>query len=299
MSVQPDPAPQVIDLRAFVDVLRRRKWTVAFVTILVIGLALGFIYVRTPVYTSTSRVEVRPLTTDALLTGLSADTYVNMDTEAARVVSEPVAAIAAPMIGAAPNSGVTADVSVAVPTSTTYLDISCTKLTPEQALACATAFANAYVKVRVDTAKGTYDEAIGVEQKKIDTAQQRSTPTVLNSRRQGRPRRRTSRARSTGSIRSSASKNRRSRTCPRPNPNAAVDDGGSDAPIPSLQQGLHHDWPDRWDPRACARGRDRLRAREDGRAHRGTGTWRPRSGHRCWRWSPISAAGGRGRNLAW
>jgi capsular exopolysaccharide synthesis family protein len=154
-----DPEPQIIGARGFLAVIRRRRWSIALVTLIVTGLAIGFIAWREPVYTSTARVEVRPTTLGAPL-----EPFANMETEAARVTSEPVAALAARELGTDRSSPTelahaTSGVDVSIPGNTTYLDISCTESSPEMATACADAFANAYATDRIDTAQKSYREA--------------------------------------------------------------------------------------------------------------------------------------------
>ena len=86
MEDQADQQPQLVDLREFVGILRRRKWTVIITALLVTGVALGLVAIRTPVYTSKSQVEVRPLTMNS---DPNAIYYIqqSMNTEAERVTS--------------------------------------------------------------------------------------------------------------------------------------------------------------------------------------------------------------------
>ena len=95
--------------------------------VLVTALALGFVAWRPPVYTSRAQVEVRPLTIDEQLQPFASDSFVNMDTEAARVTQEPVAKLAAPALGLDPDSPAdlaeaVAGVDVSVQANTTFLE---------------------------------------------------------------------------------------------------------------------------------------------------------------------------------
>jgi len=153
---QPQPESQLIDLREFFRVLRRRKWVVLIACIVVVGVALGVVYLRTPLYTSRAEVEVQPSTTDEQLQDI------NMETEATRVTQEQVAALAAPALGVNAGSArqlerVANDVVVSVPPNTTYLNIDCTATAAAQAQACARAFSDAYVEERVARAQDRYD----------------------------------------------------------------------------------------------------------------------------------------------
>src|SRR4051794_2553851 len=120
MQQQTDPEPQLIDLRGFLGVIRRRRIAVFIIACLVVGLALFMVWRRPALYTATARVEVRPLTADASQYGYY-DLLQSMDTEAARVSSTEIATAAA-ALGAPAGSTATAT----VPPNTTYLDISCT-----------------------------------------------------------------------------------------------------------------------------------------------------------------------------
>ena len=145
----PEDEPRQIDLREFFAVLRRRKWSVIPVTLLVIGSALSVMYLRTPQYTSSARVEVLPKTAQDTL--VPAYTLTNMDTESARVTSTQIEGRAAALLvagGQAASLATDADVSVSVPANTTDLDITCTTGQASTAQACAQAYADAYVADR-------------------------------------------------------------------------------------------------------------------------------------------------------
>jgi capsular exopolysaccharide synthesis family protein len=174
---QQEPDPPLIDLRELLDVVRRGHWLITFVAVLLTILAVASIFLRSPVYTSRAEVEVQPLSTDALQ-AVSASGFVNMDTEAARVTQEPVAALAAPAFGlnaASPSdlAEAAANVTVSVPANTTFLEISCTEPHPRTAQTCASAFANAYIRYRVDGAKRAYNDAAQAAYAKIRQANRR------------------------------------------------------------------------------------------------------------------------------
>ena len=95
--------PQPLDLRRLLSVLRRRRVSIALVTVSITLLAIGLVAWRAPVYTSVAQVEVRPLTIDEQFQA-APDAAVNMDTEATRVTQEPVAKLAAAPLGLDPES---------------------------------------------------------------------------------------------------------------------------------------------------------------------------------------------------
>jgi capsular exopolysaccharide synthesis family protein len=173
-----EPETKAADLRGFLGIARRRIWWIALVAVLVTVAAVGLIAQRTPIYTSKAEVEVRPLTAGEPVQSFNG--FVDMDTEAARVTQEPVAALAAPTLGLDPNSPsdletAATDVSVSVPANTTYLEISCARPSPESASGCASAFADAYIKYRIEDAKSLYDGAAVAAYQQIQKATDRIT----------------------------------------------------------------------------------------------------------------------------
>ncbi len=152
---------QLIDLRQFLSVVRRRKWTVILTVVVVVSLAIFMVYRRAPVYTADARVEVRPLTTSSLLQGYIYDLQSGMDTEAQRVTSQSVVSIAADDLKISPADAqdLSGSVSASVPANTTYIDVSCTQPSPEEAQLCAQAFADGYVKDRNAGAQSAYVDA--------------------------------------------------------------------------------------------------------------------------------------------
>lgn len=175
---RPERDPQLLDLRSLLTLLYRRRWSIALVTIVITALALGFVRLRAPVYTSLARVEVRPLTIDEQMQPFASDSFVNMETEAARVTEEAVTRLAAPAIGLDPTSPTALadavdDVSVTVRVNTTYLDISCTKPSPRTARGCAAAFAAAYIQHRIEGARALYTDTVEAEYLRIQQADER------------------------------------------------------------------------------------------------------------------------------
>jgi receptor protein-tyrosine kinase len=165
----------LVDLRDLLALLRRRKRSIFLWTILITVLAVGFVAWRTPSYTSLAEVEVRPLTLDEQLQPVASDSFVNMDTEAARVTQEPVARLVAPALDLDPKSPAdlaeaTKDVDVTVRANTTFLEISCTEATREKAQLCAASFAAAYIQDRVENARNLYAQRVEAGQEKIQQA---------------------------------------------------------------------------------------------------------------------------------
>jgi len=162
MDVQREPESQLVDLREFVGILRRRKLIVIVTTLLVALLAVGLVSRRTPMYSATSRVEVRPLTAESSQYTSFYDLQTSMDTEAEKVTSTDVSNLAATM-----GAPVGASVSTSVPANTTLIDITCTSVEPAEAQKCATAYAAAYVQDRKAFAQSIYTDATKAPQEQI------------------------------------------------------------------------------------------------------------------------------------
>ena len=169
-----EPEHQMIDLREFLGVIRRRRLAVVVIACVVVGLALFMVWRRPAMYTATSRVEVRPLTAEGSQYAYY-DLQSAMDTEAARVSSSQIADRAY-TLGAPQGSTATAS----VPPNTTYIDISCTEAVPTDAQACANAFAQAYVDDRVQQANDIYDALAAPLQAAIDDANARIAELTKN-----------------------------------------------------------------------------------------------------------------------
>lgn len=153
MSDRPSPSDTPGDLRAYVSVLRRRKWIVILVTLISVGAAAFYSYRQTPMYDSTSRVLVRPLNPSQILQGSSLAT--SMDTEIALVSSPAVAGRAAAIVGdGALEPG---SVSASSPVNTTFLDITYTAPTATDAQRWSQAYAEGYIENREAEAQGIYE----------------------------------------------------------------------------------------------------------------------------------------------
>ena len=131
-----------MDLRELGSVLRRRKWSVILVTLITVAAAMYLVYRRTPVYSSSASVEVRPTTAEATLAGYYFDPAI--DTEAARVTSLQVTEEAQKILAQTGQDPALLDegtVGVLVPANTNYLTITCTSLDPDGARICAGLYA--------------------------------------------------------------------------------------------------------------------------------------------------------------
>lgn len=145
------PRPDSFDLSDYLGVLRRRWWIIIGLTLLGLLGAYAYVKVSPKAYTATTVVYVSANAANAnqVAGGRTAGVAVNMDNEAQIVLSDAVAAPAAKAL----HSKLTAaqlskHVKVSVPPNTSVLHIGCSASHPGAAVACAQAFANAYLNSR-------------------------------------------------------------------------------------------------------------------------------------------------------
>jgi polysaccharide biosynthesis transport protein len=144
MHVQSDQQPPT-DLRTYLAILRHRKWTIVLLTGLVVASALLFSFRQTPVYTSETRVLVRPVGS----TSVVIPPQVNLDTERALVDSVAVASRVREDLELSGSPEMLLDpLDVSVETNTEILSIRYTDLDPLTAQRLAQGFAEAYLGFR-------------------------------------------------------------------------------------------------------------------------------------------------------
>src|SRR3954462_3154588 len=92
------------DIRAYIGIVRRRKWSLILVMLITVAAAAAFSYRQTPMYRSTESVQVKPLDPEALQGGYTYNFGISMTTEQALASYPAVADLAHK---AAAQSGVT------------------------------------------------------------------------------------------------------------------------------------------------------------------------------------------------
>ena len=146
-SIDDLPPEGSIDLRDLLDAVVRRKRLVLIVTVAVTALALLYSYTRTPSYTSTAGVLVRPTLTNPLEPVRIDD--ISLQTEMRIATSGDVAELARQKMGT--DDSVTSllkHVSVSAPADTTFLDFTYADRDPRTAQRGAQAFADAYLEFK-------------------------------------------------------------------------------------------------------------------------------------------------------
>ena len=142
----PQSSGDVVDLRDYIAVLRRRSLVIVVLASLGLGLALGYSKLQTPLYTATAKVLVAAPPGDATQ---NLNNVISMDTEAQVAKSEPIALDAATEMDTdLIATQLLKHVSVKSTPNTFILDISYWDPDPAVAQAGANAFAHAYLDNR-------------------------------------------------------------------------------------------------------------------------------------------------------
>ncbi|MCU1459956.1 MAG: hypothetical protein JWO37_31 [Acidimicrobiales bacterium] len=143
-----------MDLRHYLEIARRRKWTIIECVVVVAIAAALLTSMRTPTYRSTSRVLLQPNDPTETLNGNSIyfdpDRY--LSAQADIIQSAPVAAEAAKQVNGASGPTIGGQVAVNKDPSADILNITATDLDPVRARDIANAFARAYIQNRKDYA---------------------------------------------------------------------------------------------------------------------------------------------------
>jgi capsular exopolysaccharide synthesis family protein len=142
-----------VTLHDVLATIRRQRWLVFGVTLLVTMLAAAYSFTRTPIYSSTAEVLVRSTLTSPFD---SASPNLSLQTEARVVTSTAVADIVRTLVGSSADAGQLLDhVSVTVPAETEVLQITYSDTHPAGAKRGAEAFARAYLQFRSQQASDT------------------------------------------------------------------------------------------------------------------------------------------------
>jgi len=168
---QPAPEP-ALDLRDYLGVLRRRKWTIGLITVITVASAVAFSFQQTPIYASTAKVLVKPPTANQYLQNVPVPTLASMDTEREVVESVAVAKLAAEELDARTSpTDLLEQISVSVPTNTQILEITFSDPDPAAAQDGAQAFADAYLEFKTSQALEAFTSVRAGIQKRIQDLQ--------------------------------------------------------------------------------------------------------------------------------
>jgi tyrosine-protein kinase len=145
VSPDQDHIPE-LELRDYLRVLRRRKGVIATCTLVVLGVALAFSLLQTPVYAGKAEILLQPRTTDSLFDPETGQTAVDREravrNELRVIESKPVRDLVRQRIGIAP------DVSPAPRSQTDVVEVRADSTDARRAAEVANAYANAYIEFR-------------------------------------------------------------------------------------------------------------------------------------------------------
>ena len=164
---------QSSDLRSYLSVARRRRWSIVLIALSATAAALFASVRQTPIYVSTSEAQVNPLDPDQVLAGFSWTFLQSMPSEVAIATSPQISKTAGELVALGGGNRVeTGTLSVENPADTTILRFSYADPSPEVAQMWAQAFSQAYVQQRELRAEAVYVASTAGLQERVSTLQQ-------------------------------------------------------------------------------------------------------------------------------
>src|SRR4051812_49001370 len=97
--------PAALELRDYIQVLRRRKWVIVLATIVAVGSALAISLTQTPTYRGRAELLLQPKSTESLFdpnTGQANNSTRNVQTQIEVLKSRPVRDAVRQKLGIAP-----------------------------------------------------------------------------------------------------------------------------------------------------------------------------------------------------
>ncbi|MCW2909111.1 MAG: lipopolysaccharide biosynthesis protein [Actinomycetia bacterium] len=175
------------EFAGYLGVLRRRWWVVLVLACVGIVAAGAYIAGSPKAYTAVATVNVTATginqSQGGAVAGGRTSNAVNLDTESQIVKSSTVAAIAARNLHSPLTpTALLGNVSVAVPANSSILQISCQAKSPQQAVACANAFAAGYLQNRSATAAATTNSQLKTVRNQLSGLEKSTTRLTLQIR---------------------------------------------------------------------------------------------------------------------
>jgi capsular polysaccharide biosynthesis protein/Mrp family chromosome partitioning ATPase len=175
------------EFAGYLGVLRRRWWVVLVLACVGIVAAGAYIAGSPKAYTAVATVNVTATginqSQGGAVAGGRTSNAVNLDTESQIVKSSTVAAIAARNLHSPLTpTALLGNVSVAVPANSSILQISCQAKSPQQAVACANAFAAGYLQNRSATAAATTSSQLKTVRNQLSGLEKSTTRLTLQIR---------------------------------------------------------------------------------------------------------------------
>lgn len=160
-----EAAEAELDLRDYLQVIRRRKAIIALSVLVVLGVSLAVSATQSPRYAAVAKLLIRPRSAGTVFAGQAPQSNVNSEravqTEIEVVRSEPVEALVRDKIGSAPP------VQVRPVGQTDVVTIRAESTDPARAPAVANAYANAYIEFRLKQAVDEFSAASGEIQQRL------------------------------------------------------------------------------------------------------------------------------------
>src|SRR5262249_33586786 len=153
-----------LELRDYLRVLRRRKWTIILTAFVVVGAAVAYSSWQTPVYEATAEVLVRPRSTESLFnpanrSGTATDAKRAIDTEITVLTSRTVKDAVRDKLGHRPS------ISASSAGDTDVIAVTATGANPRNVAHDANEYAETYLDVR---RKQAVDDFLGAGQEVQD-----------------------------------------------------------------------------------------------------------------------------------
>ena len=156
--MNPESEPRELELRDYLRVLRRRKITIALTTLVVVGAALAYSFLQTPVYEAAAEVLVQAPTSEQILTpnaNRGADAQRSIDTEIKVLESRNIKNAVRQKLGRVP------DVSASTAGTTDVIAVSVRGTNASRAAKDANTYAQTYLDTR---RKQTVDDLLSAGQ---------------------------------------------------------------------------------------------------------------------------------------
>ncbi|MBW3575164.1 MAG: hypothetical protein KY450_09895, partial [Actinobacteria bacterium] len=139
------PSPTPLDLRDYLRLIRRRKWSIIITTVGVVGAALAMSLVQTPMYQAAAQLLVQTQAPSSVfdpVTGQRSDPERAVQSEILILESEPVRAKVRERLGSAP------DITAAGIGTADGIQVVATSEDPRRAADVANAYAESYIEFR-------------------------------------------------------------------------------------------------------------------------------------------------------
>jgi succinoglycan biosynthesis transport protein ExoP len=167
-----DPEPRTLELRDYLRVIRRFKWTIAVTVVLCVAAALALSFRETPKYQAASRIITTPALSEALFTqGLNPGGGGNANQVSNRAIATEIQVMSSPRVvravtdelGRAPGA-----VGFASVPDTDIIQITVASTDPELAAETANVYAETYIDLRRDQDVTELRDATEALQAEID-----------------------------------------------------------------------------------------------------------------------------------